>query len=127
MKTLKGTEDFVLDNITQNDIYIYRHIYYEYVKPLLKLNINFTQEQIRRIVIPMVEDLGWTIERYEMFSSMDMMQRLAELNYNGSKPNIELQYNDGEKVLLDKLNPLLSVPRLRCPIRSEQLDEFHLN
>jgi hypothetical protein len=115
---LKGTENFDLNDITQEDVRIYRHIYYEYAKPLMRCSINFTDEQISNILTPMVNDIGWTLERYHMFSQLDLMQRFAERNY----PEVYFQYKDGTRMSGEDMNPLLSIPRLRCPLRTEQKD-----
>lgn len=100
--------------VTERDVYVYRELYYEHIKPLLRLGVK--AEQIENICEDIFKYYGWSFEKFKDFSVLDLIQRLKELRNYGNKVEVEV-YFGGEILTLDQFN---EIPELRCPIRSEQ-------
>jgi hypothetical protein len=105
--------------ISQQEVEIYRDIYYEHEKPMLISEM--TQEEIAEALLPIVVLKGWTMEKYHAFKSLDLMQRIAYLNattkLQGKKPNLFMKAGND---LLQCENAYNGIPELRCPLRSEE-------
>jgi hypothetical protein len=96
--------------MTEEDVYIYRELYYEHVKPLLRQGADDTMIDI--MMEGVFEQYGWTKDKYKAFSMIDLMQRINELK------------SDRVKIIAgtEVLNPkdAKGLPTLRCPKRTEQ-------
>lgn len=104
--------------INEKTIVIYRDVYYEHEKPLLKRNAS--NEEITAALLPVLVMYGWTFEIYHTFKYIDLMQRFAYMRdvntLNGKKTNVKFFAGDEELDYTKSYQYL----ELRCPIRSEQ-------
>jgi hypothetical protein len=101
--------------ITLREVYVYREIYYETVKPMLKARRS--QADIQQAVDYQCQEFGLTVARYEVLSALDLRQRLSTMN----DPRVHI--NTGPKVLsLEEYRVPATMPTLRCPRRTEQKD-----
>lgn len=106
--------------ITEKDIYEYREIYYEYFKPALNGRCGMTNEEAEKIIKPALEKFGWTHDKYQAFSHIDLMQRIAKMSIkSASEDRIQVRTHAGEKL---EHNATLDMPELKCPRRTEQID-----
>jgi hypothetical protein len=97
--------------VSEVEICKYREIYYETVKPLIRAGKS--TEEIDVGVKYACEEYEMTVERYHTLSTVDLLQRLAE---DHKTKKIKVQFHDGEIIDASHLH---SLPRLRCPRRSE--------
>lgn len=95
--------------ISETDISIYREIYYETEKPMIRAGRS--EAEIELGIKYSCEEYGYDIERYKALKIIDLMQR-----FEGQKVRIEI---DGQI-----LNSPKDLPQLRCPRRSEQPTTF---
>lgn len=102
--------------ITTEEIYAYREIYYECIKPMIKK--EKTQEQIDACLEYFAPEYGITPERYRELFALDFLQRLAGIN----NPTVFIRISN-TNICSNKLGFLSNMPELRCPKRSEQLNE----
>lgn len=104
--------------VNNKTIAIYRDVYYEHVKPLIKKGAS--TEEINEAILPVLVLYGWTLEIYKDFSTIDLMQRLAYIadvqKLKGKKSNIHLIAGDIEV----DFTKSTQYPELRCPLRSEE-------
>lgn len=101
-----------MQEITITDVCTYRELYYEHVKPLL--NAGKRPEVISELMAPIYKEYGWTEEKFQLFSMIDFMQRLAKTNDTRLKLRV-----GGQDVNYANANNL---PELKCPRRTEQKD-----
>jgi hypothetical protein len=109
-----------MKQITQKDVEFYRHIYYNIIKPLIKLNKSASE--IDKTILPHLMENNWTLEIYHDFQSIDILQRIAYysdcVKLSGKKQQIQIM--TGKDIVdIEKFN-IFSLPELRCPIRSEE-------
>lgn len=97
--------------VTEENICIYREIYYETVKPMLRNGKS--QKEIDQAINYMCEEYEITTDLYKALSIIDLFQRLGEIK---SGSNLKVRVNDEELVVENFSN----LPLLRCPRRSEQ-------
>lgn len=96
--------------ITETDIAIYREIYYETEKPMIRAGLS--ESEIKAGIEYACEEYGYSVERYKALKIVDFIQR-----FEGQKISIEI---DGVR-----LNHIQNdLPELRCPRRSEQPKTF---
>lgn len=104
--------------ITQQEVEIYRNIYYEHVKPMIKGGC--TLDEIDEVLISITDQYGWTIQKYREFQFIDLLQRIEHLKeverLSGRPLRINVM-NGEEEVSTAKA---YDFPELRCPIRSEE-------
>lgn len=104
--------------INDATIAIYRDVYYEHEKPLLKSGTS--EEEITKALLPVLVMYGWTLDIYFGFKYIDLMQRLTYITdiqkLKGRKLNIHFVAGDEE---IDYTKSY-KYPELRCPIRSEE-------
>lgn len=106
------------EEITEHDVYIYRELYYETAKPLIRAGAS--SSFIEEMLIPRCEHFGWTLDKYRDFSSLDLMQRIASLSIKtASEDRVFVKTTKGEKL---NYHGSLDLPELKCPIRTEQKD-----
>ena len=103
----------VTQKITERDIFIYREIYYETVKPMIvshktAIEINFALKY-------MCEEFGITPQRYKVLSNVDFMQRMAKFN----NKRIIVQSGTNSIVPYEHKNSLENIPEMKCPRRTE--------
>lgn len=105
--------------ITDKEVAIYRDIYYEHVKPLMKQSKS--PEEIEEAILPVLVLHGWTLEMYQAFQMIDFMQRLAYLMSTQELmgKNVPNVYMIGGTEPID-CSMACKYPELRCPIRSEE-------
>jgi hypothetical protein len=107
-----------MEKITQKEVEIYRDVYYNHVKPLLKKGAS--SEEISDTILPILVLYGWTLEIYFNFQMIDLMQRMAYttdiMKLQNKKINLSLRC-DKENVDYSKS---YQFPELRCPLRSEE-------
>lgn len=105
--------------INNETIAIYRDIYYEHVKPMIKNGDS--ADEIDNKILPVLIKYGWTLEIYALFHSLDFLQRIAytmdRLKLEGKKPNLNVV--DSNHDAIDYSN-VYQYPELRCPLRSEE-------
>lgn len=107
-----------MTEITDRDVYVYRELYYETAKPLLRAGAS--QEFIKEMLVKACEGFGWTYDKYQAFSHIDFMQRIAKMSIrNASENRVQVRTHAGEKL---EHNATLDMPELKCPIRTEQID-----
>lgn len=104
--------------IKNHTITIYREVYYEHVKPLIRKGAK--QIEIDNAILPILVMNLWTLEMYHEMSFIDFMQRI---NYINHQQNLKGRKNfkvlcGNEKVVADRFATL---PKLRCPILSEDI------
>lgn len=105
-----------MNKITDKDVYVYRELYYETQKPLMKAGAS--PEFIKEMLVKACEGFGWTIEKYDSFSALDLMQRIARATIRtASEDKILVQTSEGKNV---KYHASLDMPELKCPIRNEE-------
>lgn len=59
-------------DINEKTIAVYRDVYYEHVKLLIKKGA--TAEEINETILPVLVLYGWTLKMYHDFSTLDLMQ-----------------------------------------------------
>lgn len=96
--------------ITERVVYVYREIYYEHVKPLLKMGIS-DPELIQMFIQGPLDELGMTIEMFRALQIVDLMQRMSKYD------NVKFA---GLNIEPEALNSTLE---LKCPLRTEE-DKF---
>lgn len=96
--------------ITEVDIYTYRELYYEHVKPLLKQGAD--DKMIDIMMQNVFPQYGWTKEKFQAFQIIDLMQRIRGLNCD------KIKVTDGQITM----NPddVKNLPMLKCPRRTEE-------
>ncbi len=92
--------------IDEVEVIVYREVYYEYVKPMLKAGKS--TKEIESIILPILEGYGWTLDKFRAFQIIDIAQRMAKYN------NVEITGVDKKMAG--------AVLELKCPIRTEQKD-----
>ena len=100
-----------MDKITDRDIFVYREIYYETVKPMIIAGKS--KEEINKAIEYMCQEFEYEVEDYKIMSQLDMIQRIAEMQL--VRTNISVQG-------LNTIKNTLNLPRIRCPRRTEQVD-----
>lgn len=100
-----------MTGVTERDIFIYREIYYETVKPMIYAGKS--EEEINKAIEYMCEEFEYKAEDYKCMSSLDLVQRIAELQQKHS--NVSIQG-------LDDIQGATKLPRIRCSRRTEQVD-----
>jgi hypothetical protein len=101
--------------ITTEEVYAYRELYYEHVKPMIQA--GKTQKEIGEMVEYFAPEYGITSKRYDELSVLDLLQRLGGISKGTS---VTIRFGDKD-VPTDILETLVNTPELRCPRRSEQL------
>ncbi len=111
------------NRITDQDVFEYREIYYEHVKPIFKAwgVLGMKISELAPLLSPILEKYGWSFEKYQAFGSIDFAQRLSRMKSEsfvktGTEPSMKVIAGDVE---LDSIS-MSRIPELRCPIRSEQ-------
>jgi hypothetical protein len=98
--------------ITENNICIYREIYYETVKPMIRS--GKTQEEIDLGVNYMCEEYGIKPDLYHALSTIDLLQRISEMKKGSDRINYKV---NNEELVVENFS---NIPQLRCPRRTEQ-------
>lgn len=107
-----------MNKITDKDVYIYRELYYETAKPLLRAGAS--QEFIKEMLTKACDEFGWTHDKYQAFSHIDLMQRIVKVGIKyASEDRVQVRTHAGEKL---EHTATLDMPELKCPIRTEQID-----
>lgn len=98
--------------ITETEICIYREIYYETVKPMLKAGKS--DKEITAGIEYACAEYGMEVEKYLALTHVDLMQRFSMT----IKPSDKMifRFSDGEEIDVTNLK---NIPELRCPRRSE--------
>ncbi len=96
--------------ITERDVIVYREIYYETVKPMIKA--GKTEEDIENALKYICEEFNISVEYYKALSHIDLMQRISSFKSD----NIKLM--SGEEYV--NLRNVENLPELKCPRRTEQ-------
>ena len=111
--------------MTEQDVFVYREIYYEHMKPILRARNVFGmhQAEMEPLLAPALEKYGWSYEKYRSFMTLDIAQRVSKIKSRamlktGLQPDIKVVAGEME---LDSIS-VSRIPELRCPIRSEQKD-----
>lgn len=97
--------------ITERDVYVYREMYYEYVKPMIRANKS--DIEIDKCLDYWVVEFNITKEHYHALAQIDLLQRFA--NIKDDRAMIAIFGFSKED-----LKNVLNLPELRCPVRSEQ-------
>jgi len=61
--------------LTEKEVKIYQTIYYDHYKPLIKQGLE--EDEIKDMLLPVLEYHGWTWRIFEEYKSIDFMQRLV--------------------------------------------------
>ena len=96
--------------ITERDIIEYREIYYETIKPMIKL--GKTDKDIDNALEYICEEFEISVEHYRALSHIDLIQRIASIKTNNIK------FKSGEEYI--DLKNVENLPELKCPRRTEQ-------
>ncbi len=100
-------------NISETEIYAYREVYYEHLKPLLMADVD--SKMIDIMMEGIYEEYGLTKDRFEQLQTIDFIQRLKNIN----DKRITVKVGDTE-ISKQSITNSLNFPELRCPRRSEQ-------
>ena|ERR1035437_4054768 len=99
----------MMGQVTEREVLIYREIYYETVKPMIRAGRS--DHDIEAGIDYMCQEFDIPTKRYKLISKFDMLQRIAEL----------MQKYDNVYILGNRdMNKLLNIPKIRCPKRTEQ-------
>lgn len=106
--------------LTQKEVDIYRELYYESYKPLIKeLEITGDPKEDSLFMVkfqPKLDFYNWNYRLFEAYKSIDLMQRIVfDLSLNNPqslKPYPEYSH----------LDPNNGALRLKCPNRTEDPD-----
>ena len=107
--------------LSQKEVDIYRDLYYESYKPLIKeLEITGDPKENSFFMLKFQQKLdfyNWTYSLFEAYKSIDLMQRIVfDLSLNSSEVSLK---PFPEYAHLDPNNGAL---RLKCPNRTEDPD-----
>lgn len=108
--------------ITEKEVFEYRELYYEYLKPILYNGVT-CHKKIEELLAPALNKFGWNADTFSSFLSLDFMQRIAKMKSEtfiktGVEPNICVKVGN-EEVSAITLSMMLE---LKCPIRTTQKD-----
>lgn len=101
--------------ITTEEIYAYRELYYEHIKPMVANGKSL--EEMDACVEFFAPEYGITPKKYYELSRLDLLQRIAGVS---KSEDVKIKYG-GELLSKDALATVVNTPELRCPRRSEQL------
>ena len=109
--------------LTHKEVEIYRHLYYEVYKPLIKSGVEI--EEVPDLMEKSLAQVGWSWSRFEDYKSIDLMQRLV-LDYshdlvNSGSRNQPMTSNEEYRAY----DPNYGALRLKDNDRSEDPDIRH--
>lgn len=109
--------------LTEEVVKIYRDIYYDHYKPLLKKHENDQESPLfLKEFLPVLNRYGWDLDLFLDFKSIDMMQRLV-FEYSHELMNQGLRSEPmTSRPEYRHYDPNHGALRLKCPIRSEDKD-----
>jgi len=97
--------------ISKEEVYAYREIYYEHIKPLLRVGTkDKVLDELLDLICPTYKISPL---RYRELSMIDLVQRISKMN----NPKIKIVTSDRQEIDTGLAETL---PELLCPIRSEQ-------
>lgn len=109
-------------HLTPEIVRIYRDLYYEYYKPILKsIPLNLTPDEqnqfIREQLSFYLESYNWSWPYFQTMMSIDFMQRMVyDMKLYGHKVKMEANSS------YQHLDPNNGALRLKCSLRTEAPD-----
>lgn len=108
--------------ISEQEVFEYREIYYEYFKPNLNGRFGMPKEEAERVIAPALIKFGWSYEKYTAFCAIDLAQRLSKTKsdsfLNGKELKVEVRFGNYTPNSLS----LSLLPELKCPRRTTQIN-----
>lgn len=101
-----------ITDITPAEVFAYREIYYEHVKPMIRGGVS--QNEITECLDEIAPEYGITRQRYTELFLIDFIQRLSKLDC------YRIYVKTFDKVLCIKELKVIHEPELKCPRRTEQ-------
>lgn len=109
--------------LTEENVKIYRALYYGHYKPLVKE--GFSEGEIRAKLKPILAEFGWSWRVFEDFKSIDLAQRFAfEYSYSlvlSGKNKNPIHFLEAYRAY----DPNQGALRLKDNSLSEDPDSFH--
>lgn len=107
-------------HIKPHEVYGYREIYYEHMKPMIREGKS--QKEIGDRIELIAESYGLSSSRFSELHLFDLLQRIAKERNKCGNVSCIIPGVSSIKVSDEAYRILLDQPELKCPIRSEQKD-----